>query len=41
MAWVEYNKSEKDLLNEFTFNKLKAYLNLDYLDMLVRDFIED
>lgn len=41
MAWVEYNKSEKDLLNEFTFNKLKAYLDLDYLDMLVRDFIED
>lgn len=41
MAWVEYNKSEKALLNEFTFNKLKAYLSLDYLDMVIENFVED
>lgn len=39
MAWVEYNNSEKSLINEFTFNKLKDYLELDFIDNVIKNFI--
>ena len=39
MAWVEYNDSEKTLINEFTFNKLKEYLKLNFMDNIIESFI--
>ena len=40
MAWVEYNQAGKSLINEFTYNKLKDYLSIEYLDMVVNDYIK-
>lgn len=39
MAWVEYNKNEKELINEFTFKKLQGYLNISFIDNIVENFI--
>ena len=39
MAWVEYNDSEKTLVNEFTYNKLKEYLKLEFMDNIIDNFI--
>ncbi len=39
MAWVEYNDSEKSLINEFTFNKLREYLKPDFIDNIIENFI--
>lgn len=41
MAWVEYNNSEKALINEFTYNKLKEYLKLEYIDNIIESFIKN
>ncbi|MEG0249797.1 MAG: phosphotransferase [Peptostreptococcus sp.] len=41
MAWVEYNKNEKTLINEFTYKKLKDYLNLDFIDNIIDNFVNN
>lgn len=35
MAWVEYNSEDKAILNEFTYNKLKQYLDYSFLDQVL------
>ncbi|SFE44604.1 phosphotransferase [Peptostreptococcus sp. D1] len=35
MAWVEYNSEDKAILNEFTYNKLKQYLDYSFLDQVI------
>ncbi|WP_101772850.1 phosphotransferase [Peptostreptococcus faecalis] len=39
MAWVEYNDSEKDLVNEFTYNKLNDYLDLSFIEFVVNNYV--
>lgn len=39
MAWVEYNSCQKEIINTFTFNKLKDYLNVDFIDNIIENFL--
>lgn len=39
MAWVEYNSNKKAILNEFTYNKLKKYLEYDFIDNIINTYL--
>lgn len=39
MAWIQYKMQDKPLINEFTANKLDAYLSPEFLDMLESEYI--
>lgn len=39
MAWVQYNNNLKEICNEDTYEKLKQYLGMEFIDMVLRDFV--
>lgn len=38
MAWVQYQNPEKEIFNESTFRKLEAYLDLEFLERIRREY---
>lgn len=41
MAYVEYQDPDKLITNEFTYEKIKAYLSDDFLDMIGDEYLND
>lgn len=39
MAWVEYNEPGRAIKNDFTFRKISAYIQDDFLDNIDRNFL--
>lgn len=41
MAYVEYMSPDRALRNEFTFQKIKAYLTIDFLEAIEKEYYSD
>ena len=41
MAYVEYTEAKKELMNEFTYKKINQYMNLDYIDFIIKNYINE
>ena len=39
MAYVEYQGPDRLIFNEFTFEKIKAYLSKDFLDFIKDEYL--
>lgn len=39
MAWVEYNDPDREIVNVSTFEKLKQYLDYDFLENIYKDYL--
>ena len=39
MAWVEYSEPDRAIKNDFTFRKIMAYIQDDFLDNIDRNFL--
>jgi hypothetical protein len=40
MAWVQYLEGSKELMNKATFEKIKDYLKLDFLEMVEKRYFK-
>ncbi|MDF2841089.1 MAG: aminoglycoside phosphotransferase, partial [Clostridia bacterium] len=40
MAWVQYLEGSKEIMNEATFEKIKDYLKLDFLEMVGKRYFK-
>lgn len=38
MAWVQYQQDSKKIKNEFTWKKLNQYLDIDFLNMIDKNY---
>ena len=38
MAWVEYQAPDRAIKNEFTYNKIKAYLEDEFLENIEKTY---
>lgn len=39
MAYAEYQNPDKLIANEYTYEKIKSYLSIEFLDMIKRDYL--
>lgn len=40
MAWVQYSEGSKEIMNEATFEKIKDYMKIDFLEMLGKRYFK-
>ena len=40
MAWVEYNQPDRAIKNDFTFQKISAYIRDDFMNYIDKNFLE-
>lgn len=41
MAYVEYQNPNKIISNEYTYQKIKSYLSIEFLDMIKREYLNE